>query len=310
MRPNCGHFFGGVYWYGLETAGPSAMMAIVSTSPEYDEAATGYSRKQLREAAIKGLRYLCFTHDTGPADCVRPKESLGRPEPANTKWGERGKGFFPESQCSGTIHNLNIIAALLPDMIDAETWQMLANINMDYMERFGTMSPPSGVYNNTQMEENGWTGLGLASACLLLPRHPQAEAWARHAARWMFDTATMPQDSFNQTVARGRQDGGRALRPHLHHASRRHGRKPRDSPSELPLVGRELHGVDALSCTPCSDRPRRRISSGTGSTSMTVSRRRAITWGSPTGCRGWTGPISTPAPPASTPWPAFSSTTV
>ncbi len=199
-RPNCGHFFGGVYWYGLETAGPAAMMAIVSTSREYDEAAAGFTRQQLREAAIKGLRYLCFTHDTGPADCVRPKESLGRPEPANTKWGERGKGFFPESQCSGTIHNLNIIAALLPDMVDAETWQMLANINMDYMDRFGTMPPPSGVYNNTQMEENGWTALGLASAHLLLPRHPQAEAWARHAARWMFATATMPQDSFNQTV--------------------------------------------------------------------------------------------------------------
>jgi hypothetical protein len=196
-RPNCGHFFGGVYWYGLETAGPAALMAIVSTSPEYDEAATGYSRKQLREAAIKGLRYLCFTHDTGPADCLRPKESLGRPEPANTKWGERGSGFFRESQCSGTIHNLNIIAALLPDMVDDETWRMLANINLDYTERFGAMPPPSGVYNNTQMEENAWTSLGLASAYLLLPRHPQAGAWAKHAARWMFDTVTMPQDSYN-----------------------------------------------------------------------------------------------------------------
>jgi hypothetical protein len=197
VRPNCGHFFGGVYWYGLETAGPAAMMAIVSTSPEYDEAATGYSRRQLREAAIKGLRYLCFTHDTGPADCLRPKESLGRPEPANTKWGERGKGFFPESQCSGTIHSLNIIAALLPDMVDDETGQMLASINMDYMERFGAMPPASGVYNNTQMEEDGWTALGLASAFLLLPRHPRAEAWAKQAASWMFSTVTMPQDSYN-----------------------------------------------------------------------------------------------------------------
>ncbi len=204
-RPNCGHFFGGVYWYGLETAGPAAMMAIVSTSPEYDEAATGFSRTRLREAAIKGLRYLCFTHDTGPADCVRPKESLGRPEPADTKWGERGKGFFPESQCSGTIHNLNLIAALLPDLVDAETGRMLAAINIDYMERFGAMPPASGVYHNTQMEENGWTSSGLASAFLLLPRHPQAKAWAEHAARWMFATVTMPQDSYNQApVADGK----------------------------------------------------------------------------------------------------------
>lgn len=212
-RPNCGHFFGGVYWYGLETSAPAAMMAIVSTSPEYDEAATGYTRKQLREAAIKGLRYLCFTHDTGPADCVRPKEPLAQPGPENkrqwergpagTKWGERGKGFFPESQCSGTIHNLNIIAALLPGMVDDETGQMLADINMDYMERFGAMPPPSGVYNNTQMEENGWTGLGLASGLLLLPGHPQAKAWADQTAWWLFCTVAMPQDTHNQLVFAG-----------------------------------------------------------------------------------------------------------
>ena len=32
-RPHCGHFFGGVYWYGLETAGPSATLALVASSP-------------------------------------------------------------------------------------------------------------------------------------------------------------------------------------------------------------------------------------------------------------------------------------
>ena len=63
-------------------------------SPEFDANAAGRSADQLREVALRGLRYLCFTHDTGPADCIRPTESWGRTEPAGTKWGERGRGFF------------------------------------------------------------------------------------------------------------------------------------------------------------------------------------------------------------------------
>ena len=96
-RPNCGHFFGGVLWYGQDTCSPIATLALAASSPEYDAEVTNMPRDELRQVALQGLRYLCFTHDTGPEDCVRPSESWGRPEPAGTKWGERGKGFFRES---------------------------------------------------------------------------------------------------------------------------------------------------------------------------------------------------------------------
>ena len=197
VRPNCGHFFGGVFWYGIETSVPAFIFALAASSPEYDASITGFSREQLREAAIKGLRYLCFTHDTGPADCVRPKESLGRTEPANTKWGERGRGFFPESQCGGVIRTMNATAAILREWVDAETWQMLTNINLDYVDRFGTMPPRSGVYCNTQLEENGWTSSGLTGVYLFLPRHPNAEDWQKQANLWAFCTVTMPRDNYN-----------------------------------------------------------------------------------------------------------------
>jgi hypothetical protein len=93
-RPNCGHFFGGAHWYGQETAFPAEALAWACTSPEYNESATGISRDQVRQMALQAVRYLAFTHDTGPADCVRPAQGLGRRENFNTKWGERGKGFF------------------------------------------------------------------------------------------------------------------------------------------------------------------------------------------------------------------------
>src|SRR5574341_204144 len=133
-RPHCGHFFGGVFWYGLETSGPIATLALVASSPEFDPGLVGCSAAELRQIALQGL--------------------------------------------------------------------MLAAIATDYLGRFGTMAPRSGVYSDTQSEENGWTALGLVASLLLLPATllpattPTATRWA-HVKRWMFCTATMPQDSAN-----------------------------------------------------------------------------------------------------------------
>src|SRR5262245_34663111 len=207
-RPYCGHFFGGVFWYGLETSGPIATLALVASSPEFNPGLVGCSATELRQIALQGLRYLCLTHDTGPAECVRPQHSWGRPEPAGTKWGERGQGFFRESQCGVTIAHLALTAALLDDILGAEEKTMLAAIATDYLGRFGAMAPRSGVYYDTQSEENGWTALGLVASLLLLPATPGATASAQGEAlptatrwaqvkRWMFCTATMPQDSIN-----------------------------------------------------------------------------------------------------------------
>ena len=198
-RPDCGHFFGGVLWYGQDTADPITTLALAASSPEFDAELAGHRADELRAVARKGLRYLLFTHDTGPEDCVRPEKSWGRTEPAGTKWGERGRGFFPESQCGRTIANLTLAAALTRDLIGDEEFEMLANVAADYMERFGDMAPKAGVYNNTQTEENAWTALGLTACMLLLPGHERLAEWQENAKLWMFRTTTTPQDTYDHS---------------------------------------------------------------------------------------------------------------
>ncbi len=194
-RPNCGHFFGGCHWYGIETISCAETFAYASTSPEYDGASTDVSRDALREMAIQGVRYLCFTHDTGPEDCVRPQRGLGRAENCGTKWGERGQGFFRESQCGSTVAGLARICLLLREWMDEETWMMVARVHEDYAGRFGGMVPKSGVYTDTQMEENAWTSHGLASCLLFLSGHEDAADWEATLRRWMFSTCATPQDT-------------------------------------------------------------------------------------------------------------------
>ncbi len=196
-RPNCGHFFGGAHWYGSDTAGPAFVFAALANSPEYDSKRTGCSKEELRELALKGIRYLCFTHDTGPTECIRPEKSLGNPRTWGTKWGERGRGFFPESQCGTNLSDVALTALMLGNLVDDETWSMIARMHEDYAERFGAMAPKSGVYTNTQMEENGWTSCGLASVECFLSNSPNVKSWAETARRWMFSTTTTQQDTKN-----------------------------------------------------------------------------------------------------------------
>ncbi|MHB9033300.1 MAG: hypothetical protein ACYC6L_09660, partial [Anaerolineae bacterium] len=197
LRPNCGHFYGGCGWYGEETISPAFVFALAASSPEYDPQLTGCSRNNLRLKACQALRYLGFTHDTGPADCLRPAHGWGRQDCCGNKWGERGRGFFMESQCGVTLGEMAITALLLSDLLDDETWAMLEAIFGDYAERFAGMAPRSGVYLDTQMEENAWTSLGLASSGLMLGHHAQAESWLASARRWMMLAASAPQDARN-----------------------------------------------------------------------------------------------------------------
>lgn len=196
-RPDCGHFLGGCHWYGIETIAGALAFATAASSPEYNPQVGGASPTELRTMARQAIRYLCFTHDTGPADCVRPTKGLGRSENFGTKWGERGKGFFRESQCGTTVSGIAMVALLLGKLIDDETWSMITTMHADYASRFGTMDPQNGVYLDTQMEENGWTSCGLASVACLLENEPEAATWTNTAKRWMFSTAVAPQDAKN-----------------------------------------------------------------------------------------------------------------
>lgn len=193
-RPDCGHFLGGVFSYGQETSNVAITVTAALQSAELNEGAVGTGRDELARMARAGIRYLCFTHDTGPADCVRPTNSPGRAIYEGKKWGERGQGFFRESQCGVGIASLAVMQALLGDVLEDEERGMLRAIARDYLNRFAETEPKSGVYFDTQMEENAWTGLGLVGSALLLRDDPSFDEWLTRAYRWFVCSASKPED--------------------------------------------------------------------------------------------------------------------
>ena len=94
-RPDCGHFFGGVHWYGIETAVPLHALAAVGTSPEYDEKTTGLSIDNLREDRRQGHPIPLFHARHGPGGMPAAVHGAGYAEVLGHQVGGKGPGVLP-----------------------------------------------------------------------------------------------------------------------------------------------------------------------------------------------------------------------
>lgn len=192
-RPNCGHFFGGSYWYGIDTAFTVAVLATLASQGPYDELIAGVPRETILEHAVAGIRYLGFTHDAGPAEFVRVEGP--NPRCSLRKWGGEGDPFFQASQCGRPVSALGMAAWLVWDKLDDETRHLVVNVVTSYADRWSAESPGTGAYLNTQTEENAWTGQGIYFAYRLFPDHPHAADWLAAAQLWFMNVRTVPDDS-------------------------------------------------------------------------------------------------------------------
>ena len=204
-RPRSGYVFTGAYWYGLDCANTAMVFALLAKTGNYSEKIVGATRGELVDKTVRLIRYLCFTHDTGPVECVRVNShNLAC---SGKKWGERGLGFFRESQCGNSVFPLGYAAWLLWDGLDIETKLMVQDVLFDFADRFSRQNPHNGAYYDTQTEENGWTAKGISIAAYMFPGHPNAGEWREACRRWAANTAAINLDRFNKPEYAGELAG-------------------------------------------------------------------------------------------------------
>lgn len=201
-RENCGHFFGGSYFYGVETAYPMFIFALLAKYGEYDESITGVKREELEDKAIKSMRYLCFTHDIGPKDCVREKSDNVYAN--GTKWGGENDEFFRATSVGRTGTFLAITALLLHDKVDDEIMKMIEKIVTNFANRWSEELPRTGTYFDTQSEENAWTALGIVGALVLYKKHPNRDKWLEAFSMWCMNSISTSKDRMNTDLFNGK----------------------------------------------------------------------------------------------------------
>ena len=191
-RPRCGHFFGGSYWYMGETLATALVLAVASAEDGWDAAEIGLPRELVRTRVTHAVRYACFTHDTGPADCVRTESELTYV--SGKKWGGCGDRFFMASQNGRSIAMLACTALLMADELDPETLALVRTVICSYADEWSAREPHNGAYYDTQCEENSWTSAGIAAAAALYPEHPNHERWQAGFRLWARNAVTVPAD--------------------------------------------------------------------------------------------------------------------
>lgn len=198
-RPNTGHFYGGSYWYGLESSYTAFIVAVCYRAVRALGLECATPAERLLETAVGAVRYLGFTHMSGPEDCVR----VDGPNPhcAKRKWGEShptltwpGMAFFMSSQTGGSVVGMGMAAMLLWDEIDDETRQLALNVAEWYADRWCDEPPKVGTYYDTQIEENGWTAHALDFAACIMPEHPRNARWRQAADWWIANIIVTPYD--------------------------------------------------------------------------------------------------------------------
>lgn len=207
-RPNCGFFFSGAYNYGVETSATIMVTAAAAVFGSYDEEVIKVPKKRLIEMTVRSIRYLCFTHHTGPADCVR---NISRnPVTSGKKWGHTPGNFFMSSQTGVSVSMLGLASWLLWDKLDAETRDMVSRVLVFYADEFCDMTPGTGAYNDTQCEENAWTSLGISAALYMFPNHPHSDRWRDGYINWSLNSVTTYKDKLENELDKvtGKSRGG------------------------------------------------------------------------------------------------------
>jgi len=209
-RPDCGHFFGGNYWYGFDTAQPAFILAVVYRAATELGVDVGFEPEVLLRHAVSGIRYLGFTHASGPEGLIRPE---GRNAvAAGGKWGGAGEPFFMASQTSTGVVGMCLAAWLLWEHLDEEARQLAVNVAEWYADAWscerdapefvrrldfwrGEKDPKVGTYSNTATEENAWTAWGVDFATCFLPGHPHEQRWRESADIWAANICMTPYDA-------------------------------------------------------------------------------------------------------------------
>ncbi len=190
-----GHFFGGSYFYSVETAIPMFLYTVVSGYGQYDETITGIPRKDLEEKAIMALKYLCATNEYGPKGIVREKSTNVYAN--GTKWGAKGEEFFRASAIGRTGVLMAVTALVFRDRIDEKTFKIVEKIVTAFSDRWANELPRVGTYFDTQCEENAWTALGITGGLVLYKEHPHREKWLEGFNRWAINSISTYKDRMN-----------------------------------------------------------------------------------------------------------------
>lgn len=165
-------------------------VAILATAPELDERLAGETREQLRQRALKMLRYVLHTHKTGDLVCT-----------TGQGWGYSWISNLALERMS------HAVTALKPWLTDDDR-QRLRNVLLgecDFLlEGYKVVGAVDAATGKNKPESNIWNGAALYRAAVVYPESPRAAEYRQKATALLLNGISIPSDADGDTLYNGR----------------------------------------------------------------------------------------------------------
>ncbi|MCL2305205.1 MAG: hypothetical protein FWC43_07670 [Planctomycetaceae bacterium] len=190
LYPNTGYFCnaGDAANQGNRTNNNYALMyaLLYKELPDDQYPLDGPYKQNLKEKAVKAIRFAIFTHDSNGVN-IADKPWV------TTHW-----------QSSFYTGPLLLAAHFLWDSLDDEAKAAALNLAVAQGDKAVNRPPGSYLVGNTQAEENAWDTNGPSIASNLFPDHPNAAAWREAAIKYAMTAVARKADWQDTTLVDGR----------------------------------------------------------------------------------------------------------
>jgi len=167
-----------------------AAVAVLATAPELDEKRAGESREQLRDRALKMLRYLLRTHKSGDARCT-----------TGQSWGY---SWISALALERMTHGYTALKPWLT-ADDRKRMRSVLIAESDYvLTDYPVVGAIDGNSGNNKPESNIWNGSLLYRTALLYPDAPQAAKYREKASSLLLNGISIPSDAASEKTYSGR----------------------------------------------------------------------------------------------------------
>lgn len=165
--------------WGVQTQQKAcAAFAVLAEDPALDTARTGMSREELRDVALRLLRFTLASHHVGDFHCTD-----------GTRWGHTWISAL------GIERMMHGVELLEPYMTDADRAQLRRVLESEADWLLEHHPVKAGLTKDNVPESNLWNGALLHRVALMYPDAPRAAAYAEKGTRFLLNAVSVSADA-------------------------------------------------------------------------------------------------------------------
>ena len=172
------------HWAVQTNMNAFAALAVLATSPDFDEKKAGMPQIELSNIAIKMLRYSLRTHHTGECMCSN-----------NKHWGH---SWISVLALERMMHGFEAVQDIITDEDKLAMRRILESESDKLLDEYKIIA---GLYDtNNKPESNIWNGSMLLRTAMYYPDTPRRDEYLEKATRFFVNGISLPSDKTSEQI--------------------------------------------------------------------------------------------------------------